>query len=376
MIKNRIGIVGGGQLGRMLAFAAKRMGFTVNVLDPTPQSPAGQVVDHQIIASFKDEEAIRKLAGISDFLTFEIELANSKILDELSKNGIKVNPSAKTLTIIKDKLLQKKFLKKFKLPTAPFVEVKSKQDIRRSVKKFGYPVVLKARFDGYDGRGNFVIEDEKDIDRGLTKLEGRSLYLEKYIPFAKELAIMVVRSTSGEIRAYPVVETIHRNNICHLVLAPAPVAPETVRKAKELGVKVMKHFRGTGVFGIEMFLTKKGAVLINEIAPRVHNCGHYTIEACYTSQFEQHIRAITGLPLGETEMAVPSAVMINILGNRNGQARVSGVKRVLAIPNVSLHIYGKMETKPERKMGHITVVDKTVKRALAKAILARSYISI
>lgn len=374
--KNRIGIVGGGQLGKMLTLAAKKMGFYVSVIDPTPQSPAGQVADFQIVAGYNDEKAIRKLAKMSDFLTFEIELANSKVLDELSKKGLQINPNAKTLTIIKDKLLQKKFLKQHGFPIADFTVVESEEDIKKAAKKFGFPILLKARFDAYDGRGNYLVRNERDIESGLGKLKRRKLYVEKFVPFVKELAVMVARGINGETKAYPVVETIHKNNICHIVFAPAQVKPEISKKAQNLGIKLMKYLKGAGVFGIEMFLEKKGKVLINEIAPRVHNSGHYSIEACATSQFEQHIRAITVLPLGDTKMLVPVSVMINILGQRNAPAKVLGLEKALKIPNVSVHIYGKLETKLERKMGHITAIGKNHKEALRKVTLARRYISI
>jgi len=331
-MKQRIGIVGGGQLGRMLGFAAKRLGFYVSVINPTPNSPAGQVVDNQIVADYADETAIRKLAAQSDFLTFEIELANAKILEALAKTDLQINPSAKTLTIIKDKLLQKQFLQKAKISVAKFMPVVTKTDITAAAKKFGYPLVLKARFDAYDGRGNALIKKETDIGAALEKLAGRKLYVEQFVPFTKELAVMVARSTKSEIKTFPVVETVHQNNICHIVYAPASVPQIVERKAKNVAVKMMQHLKGAGVFGIEMFLTKKGEILINEIAPRVHNSGHYTIEACITNQFEQHIRAITGLPLGNTDMIMPAAVMVNVLGERKGAAAVIGLEKVLQIP--------------------------------------------
>lgn len=375
-MRTKIGIVGGGQLGRMLAFEAKKLGFTVNVIDPTPNSPAGQVADHQIVADFKDEKAIKKLAAMSDYLTFEIELANSKILDELTKKGLQINPSAKTLTIIKDKLKQKQFLRTSSIPVAAFMEVTTKADILQAAKQFGYPLVLKARFDAYDGRGNALIKKPSDIDAALKKLQDRQLYVEQFVPFTKELAVMVARSTTGEIAVYPVVETIHKNNICHTVLVPAPVDKSAIKQAQKLAIQVMQHLKGAGCFGIEMFLSKKNQVLINELAPRVHNSGHYSIESCATSQFEQHIRAITGLPLGSTQLTVPAAVMVNILGDRVGPAQVTGLDKALQIPQVYVHIYGKAETKLERKMGHITAIAPTIKQALKNAQQARKYITI
>jgi len=375
-MKNRIGIVGGGQLGRMLTFAAKRLGFYVVILDPSKNSPAGQVADKQIVAHFTDVVAIKKLAKEVDFLTFEIELANAEILDKLSKQGVTINPSAKTLSIIKDKLLQKKFLQKNNLPTAEYVEVHTEADIRKAADLFGYPILLKARFDAYDGRGNALIQNEKEIKRGMKKLANRKLYVEKSVPFTKELSCIVARHINGEIAMYPVVETIHKHSICYIVIAPGRIDKIISVKVLNLAKQVMDTLKGAGVFGIEMFLLENDDVLINEIAPRVHNTGHFTIEASITSQFEQHIRAITNMPLGSTEMVVPSAVMINILGDRSGKVNVTGLDKVLAIPNVFVHIYGKMETRKQRKMGHITVIDNSVNVALKKAKNARTLITI
>lgn len=372
----KIGIVGGGQLGRMLTIAAKQLGFYVTVIDPTPHSPAGQVADNQIQAEFKDEKAIRKLAETVDVITFEVELANANVLNELQEKGIAIHPSPRTLEIIKDKYKQKEFLRKNKIATADFVEVTSKEDILNAAKKFGYPFLLKAKMDAYDGRGNFVVHKKADIEKGLDKLKNRNLYIEKFVPFSKEIAVMVARNTKGEIAVYPVVQTIHKNNICDTVMAPAKVSLTTKRIAQRLAKKVMKHLKGAGVFGIEMFLNKDGSVLINEIAPRVHNSGHYTMEGSVTSQFEQHIRAITGMPLGKTDLLFPAAAMINILGNRNAPAEVKGLEKALKLPRVSIHIYGKMETRIERKMGHITAIADNINKALRHAKKARRLITI
>lgn len=374
--KNRIGIVGGGQLGRMMTAPAQKLGFKVTVIDPTPNSPAGQVADNQIIADYKAEKAIRQLGAISDYITFEIELANSKVLRDLEKNGVKINPSSETLEIIKDKLRQKIFLKKNKIPIADFVRVKNKSDISKAIENFGYPILLKSRFDAYDGRGNAKISNEQEIDSSLEKLKNKKLYVEKFIPFIKELSVIAVRSEDGEILTYPVVETIHKNNILHHLLSPAPIDKKIAEKARQLSIEVMKNLKGAGVFGIEMFLTSDNKILINEIAPRVHNSGHHTIEANVTSQFENHIRAITGLPLGRIENTHPASVMINILGDRSGIANPKGVKSAEKISGVTVHIYGKLETKPERKMGHITVVGDSIQDCLEKAKKARAFIAI
>lgn len=367
----RIGIVGGGQLGKMLVLAAKKMGFYVAVTDPTPQSPAGQVADYQIVADYKDEKAIRELGKISDVVTFEIELANDKVLKDIMSKGKAVHPNPKTLGIIRDKLFQKEFLKKHKIPTAQFVAVLSKEDILKVGKKYGYPFLLKARHDAYDGRGNALIKSSKDIDAGMQKLQGRQLYVEQFVPFIKELAIMVARSPKGELATYPVVETIHKDNICDTVMAPAKISTKSRLNAQKLAEKTITLLNGAGVFGIEMFLLKNGKALINEIAPRVHNSGHYTIEACVTSQFEQHIRAITGLPLGSTEMLTKASVMKNILGTQIGDAYPKGLEKALKIPGVSYHLYNKKEARPARKMGHLTVVGRTIDECLQKVTSAR-----
>lgn len=367
----RIGIVGGGQLGKMLTVAAKKLGFFVAVIDPTPQSPAGQVADREIVADFKDEKAIRKLAEFSDVITFEIELANDRVLNDLIKEGKVVHPSPQTLGIIRDKLKQKNFLQTHGIPTAPFSEITSGEEVINIAKEIGYPFLLKARTDAYDGRGNALIKHKSDIDKGMQRLKGRLLYVEKFVPFVKELAVMVARSSKGEIAVYPVVQTIHKDNICDTVMVPAPISKGAIEKAQNLARDMMKYLKGAGVFGIEMFLTKDDNVLVNEIAPRVHNSGHYSIEAVVTSQFEQHIRAIVGLPLGSTDLIVKAVVMKNILGEHEGSRYPKGVEKVLKIPGVSLHIYGKHKSWPQRKMGHITVIGNNINECLRKANKAR-----
>ena len=376
-MKNRIGIVGGGQLGKMMTLEAKKMGFFVTILDPTIQSPAGQVADQQIVADFNDEQAIIKLAKQSDYLTFEIENTNGKFLDQLEKKvTCKINPTGKSWRLFQDKLAQKKLFAKGKIPTPKFFAVKCKKDIYSAIKHLRLPILLKARFDAYDGRGNALIKTEKDIDKAWEKLKEKKLYAEKYIAFVKELAIMIARNQKGKIVPYPVVETVQKNNICHFVLAPAQISRLAKKRATQVAIKTMSLLKGAGVFGIEMFKTKDDQVQINEIAPRVHNSGHYTIESCVTSQFEQHIRAVAGLPLGSTRLKTPASVMINILGERKGTPKISGFEKALAIKGVSIHIYGKKEVRLERKMGHITVIDETVEKAYKKAVLARKYIII
>ncbi len=371
-----IGIVGGGQLGRMLTDAAHKLGFKVAVLDPTPECPAASVADIHLMGSFKDKEKIIELAEMSDVITFEIESANAEALEELVQKGKAVHPSPKTLSIIKDKFEQKVFLREHGIAVADFAFIESENDCLKQAEIFGYPFLLKARFDAYDGRGNYVIRNKEDITPAFEKLKKSSLYAEKFIPFIKELAVVSARGMDGEIILFPVVETIHKNNICHIVRSPAPVDELVTARARELAQKVLSALSGVGVFAVEMFLSERGEVLVNEIAPRVHNSGHHTIEAFHISQFEAHIRAITGMPLVQPESLARAAVMINILGERTGPALFEGLMGLEKIPNANIHIYGKIETREERKMGHITVLAETLEDAEMNAVQARKYISI
>lgn len=367
-----IGIVGGGQLGRMLTLAAKPMGYHVVVINPTPGSPAAQVGAEEIVADLYNGAALRKLAKKADYITIEIEHLNADALQAISKLGKPVNPSPKTIRLIQDKLEQKKFLKKAGIAICAFKEITNEQSAQKILKEFGGKMLIKTRHGAYDGRGNMLVSSPKEATKALVFFNGKKLYAEAYVPFVKELAVMVVRDMKGNISTYPVVETIHERNICVEVQAPANINLIEAKRAVALAKKVAKKLSGAGVFGIEMFLTKDSKVLVNEIAPRVHNSGHYTIEATHTSQFEQHIRAVSGLPLGGTDMLAPAAVMINILGERNGPTKVTGLGRALSISGVSTHLYGKSPTKIDRKMGHITAIADTLEIARRHARAARS----
>ena len=370
------GIVGGGQLGRMLASSAQKLGFKTIVLDPTPHSPAGQVADEQLLGSFKDPEAIRELAKKCDVMTFEIESADAGALHTLEEEGKPVYPSSKTLSIIKDKYSQKIFLRECGIPVADFLDVATKDDTFLVIQEFSYPFLLKAKFDAYDGRGNALIREEADIDPAFEKLSKSPLYAERFVPFIKELAVIVARSTTDEIKTYPVVETVHKNNICHIVSAPAVVSEDIQQRARDVAYKAIDALEGIGVFAVELFLLESGEVVLNEIAPRVHNSGHYSIEGSKTSQFENHIRAITGMPLGDTDMAHPVAVMVNILGEREGTAEPQGHEVYENSDDVFVHFYGKTDTRQERKMGHITVVGTDLESTRKKAEEVRKNISI
>jgi 5-(carboxyamino)imidazole ribonucleotide synthase len=371
-----IGIIGGGQLGQMLTLAALPLGFRVVVVNPTANSPAAQVGAEEIVANLYDPKALRKLAETSDYITIEIEHLEVSELDIIAKLGKPVNPAPSIIRIIQDKYAQKEFLLEAGIPVAPSVAIESEKDAASALKQFGGKMLIKTRLGAYDGRGNMVVESVSDITRAFTQFSGTPLYAEQFIPFEKELAVMAARRMNGDIALYPVVETIHERNICVEVLAPAPVSDRIIEKATEVASSVAELLQGAGMFGIEMFLTKTGQVLVNEIAPRVHNSGHYTTEGSRTSQFEQHIRAISGLPLGDTSMVVPAAVMINILGERDGPTKLEGLAKALAVPETSVHLYGKSPTKVDRKMGHITSTGKTIEEAQARALQARKALSI
>lgn len=371
-----IGIIGGGQLGRMLTLAALPLGFKVIVVDPGEDSPAAQVGAKQIVADLYDRTALKQLAEKSDWLTIEIEHLDADILDELVALGKPVNPAPSTIRLIQDKYLQKKFFEEAGIPVAPFVEIPDERAANDALKAFEGKMLIKTRHGAYDGRGNMVVEDAAQIKKAFKLFAGKQLYAEKLIPFSKELAVMVARTVDGDVAAYPVVETIHERNICVEVLAPAPISKTQTTEATNVALQAVSMLHGAGMFGVELFLTKEGDILINEIAPRVHNSGHHTIEANHTSQFEQHVRAITGLPLGDTTLSVPAAVMINILGERNDMTKIKGLDKALANPRTSVHLYGKSPTKVDRKMGHITATGKTVKEARARARKARKQLSI
>lgn len=376
MNNKKVGIIGGGQLGQMMTEAAPKLDLDIIVLDPGENPPAVQAGAQQIIGDLHDSEKIKDLASKSDFLTWEIEHINTEILEELEKQGVKVNPSPKTLAQIKDKFLQKEYLKENGIPAAPFKKVENEEEILEAAKELGFPLLLKTRFGGYDGRGNHVLHNENEIAEGFNKLGKENLYVEGFVEFEKELSVIAARDEQGNIKTYPVVETIHENNILQVVLAPAPISSEQSLKATEFAKKVLEHLDGAGVFGIEMFLTKTGEVLVNEIAPRVHNSGHFTIEACDVSQFENQLRAISEMELGDTSMKVAAAVMVNILGERNGAAEVSGVEEAEKLGNVFVHIYGKKDVKTERKMGHLTVMGENLEEVLEKANQAKRLISV
>jgi len=355
-----IGILGGGQLGRMMAFDAMRMGMKVVVLDPDLNAPAGQVANQHVVGSFRDPQKIAELAQSCDVVTVEIEHVDADALEALEQQGVRVQPSARTIRLIQDKFAQKEHFDALGIPLAPFMDVPDEQAAYQAGEQLGYPFILKAKKLAYDGRGNAVVRTKEDIPEAVKALGGRALYAEGWIPFTKELAVMIGRGLDGSVIAYPVVETVQKDNICHTVSAPAAISSKAMHQAQAIALAAISSLDGAGIFGVELFLQADGKVLLNEIAPRPHNSGHYTIEACDTSQFEQHIRAITGLPLGKADLRVPAAVMINILGQETDEATQDLVDQAINISGASLHWYGKSESRPQRKMGHVTVTGETL----------------
>lgn len=371
-----IGIVGGGQLGRMLTQAAIPLGFTVVVVDPNDNCPAAQVGAKQIKANLYDSDALHKLAKQADFITVEIEHLETKTLKTIAESGIPVNPHPDTIALIQDKYQQKEFLQKHGLPVAPFQRVDSTEDVQNFMEKHTKKVFLKTRHGAFDGRGNATVSSSKQLREALQHFKNKPLYVEATVPFKKELAVLVAKDMKGNILTYPVTETFHERSICIQTITPARFSKTTQAQAIKLATEAIGKLSGAGLFAVELFLLHDGSLMINEIAPRVHNSGHFTIDASETSQFEQHIRAISNLPLGSTKLTAPYAVMRNILGKRDGEAQLDGVHAALALHHVNFHFYGKLVTKLDRKMGHITATGDTIKQTMERALQAEQSISI
>lgn len=369
----RLGIIGGGQLGRMMAKAAKRLGCTCVVLDPTPGSPAGQVAGHQIVGHYHDPAKLRELAESCDVTTFDIEDIDTDTLIQLEREGHPIHPSPQVLALIQDKLTQKQALAEAGIATAPFIPLS--QASPEAFADFGYPLVQKARRGGYDGRGVAILRTPEDYPLHLPVPS----LIERFVPAMKELAVLLARGRDGDCRSYPVVEMCFRpgENVLDMLLAPAKIPAATAAAAVALAESTLDVLGGVGIFGVEMFLIEDGTLLVNEVAPRTHNSGHHTIEANVTDQFEQHLRAVVGLPLGSTAQLSPAA-MINLLGapGHRGRPIIKGMAEALAIPGVCLHLYGKAATAPFRKMGHVTVLDPDLDTARRKALRVRALIEI
>ena len=350
-----LGIIGGGQLGMMLTEAAKKMPEHISkviVLDPNENCSASLVGAEQIVADFKDKDSIINLANQVDIITYEIESGDSDVLKSV-ENKAEINPSPETLKTIQDKFLQKTFLQNHNIPVPEFIKVDDIEEVKEGLKKFGYPALLKARRDAYDGKGNFKIDSENEIQTAYDYFKGQKLMLEKFVPFKMEVSVIASRNTKGEIKTYPLVENIHEKNILRETIAPSRTSNEVSEKAEKIASNTMDVLKGAGVFGIEMFVTQNDEIVINEIAPRVHNSGHHTLQSSKTSQFEQHLRAILGLDLGSTEL-LHNTIMYNILGNLDFQGEYKKIE--ISEKNIFLKMYEKKISKPLRKLGHLNIV--------------------
>jgi len=365
----RLGIIGGGQLGKMLAQKAKQMGLHVTILDPAPHSPAGQVADEQILGGFEDNEKLRALVERCEVTTYDLEHVATAALKILAEEGHRLFPSPHLLEIIQDKLALKDVLATRGLPLPPYQKIERPRV--EVFSRFGFPLVQKARFGGYDGRGVVVMRSAADFAHALPVAST----IERAVALEKELAVMVARDQAGNIACYPVVEMVFdpRGNLLDLLLVPARLEPSIAARARALAIAAVQALKGVGVFGVELFLSQAGELFVNEIAPRPHNSGHYTIEACVTSQYEQHVRAIIGLPLGDAGLLRPAA-MLNLLGEPGfaGKPVVRGLHEALAISGLSFHLYGKAETRPLRKMGHVTILGESIDEVLIKAQKAKA----
>jgi len=350
-----LGIIGGGQLGMMLTEAAKKMPEHISkviVLDPNENCSASLVGAEQIVADFKDKDSIINLANQVDIITYEIESGDSDVLKSV-ENQAEINPSPETLKTIQDKFLQKTFLQDHNIPVPEFIKVENIEEVKEGLKKFGYPALLKARRDAYDGKGNFKIDSENEIQTAYDYFKGQKLMLEKFVPFKMEVSVIASRNTKGEIKTYPLVENIHEKNILRETIAPSRTSNAVSEKAEKIASNTMDVLKGAGVFGIEMFVTQDDEIVINEIAPRVHNSGHHTLQSSETSQFEHHLRAILGLDLGSTEL-LHNTIMYNILGNLDFQGKYKKIE--ISEKNIFLKMYEKEISKPLRKLGHLNIV--------------------
>jgi len=368
-----LGILGGGQLGKMLLQVTSRLSIKTNILDPSDESPCKNMCSNFTVGNLMDFESVYNFGKECDLITFEIEHVNVDALEKLENEGIKVHPSSSTLRIIQDKSKQKEFFVENKISTSKFTYYSSLEDLNYSELK--YPCVWKKTKFGYDGYGVKILNSKED----LNDLPDTQFIIEDMVPFKKELATTIARNESGDIEIFPVVEMMFNetSNQVEFVICPAQISSEINERAKEIAIKVSESFKQVGLMAVEMFLTKDDEILVNEVAPRPHNSAHYSIEGCINSQFDQHINSILNLPLGCSKSNV-YAIMANLVGDNgyNVEILYDGVEDAMKIDNVKVHIYGKKQTKPNRKMGHITVLDTNLKEGLKKAQTVKKLIQI
>ncbi|HSI10893.1 MAG TPA: 5-(carboxyamino)imidazole ribonucleotide synthase [Chthoniobacter sp.] len=364
-----IGVMGGGQLGRMFAIAARRMGYRVHTFSPDEDTPTGQLADREVAASYDDAEAVRDFARGIDVLTFEFENVPTQTV-EWASEFCEVRPSANVLHICQHRLREKQFLAGAGLPLPRFMPVSSAAELTEAVKHLGTPAVLKTAAFGYDGKGQRKIDLREDPATVWESFGGGNAVLEQFVEFDKEVSVIVARSVDGQMAAYPVCENTHRNHILDVTIVPAGISPEVDVQARVLAGEVAEKLGLVGLLAVEMFLLKDGTLLINELAPRPHNSGHFSFDASVTSQFEQQLRAVCGLPLGSTESLRPAA-MVNLLGDLWAKGEPNWAAAA-AMPQVKIHLYGKSEPRAGRKMGHLVAFGNSAEEAMHTAVEART----
>ena len=350
----RVGVIGGGQLAWMMADAAKKLGIELVIQTPSQTDPAVAIATQTIFGAIDDADLTADLAAICDVITFENEFVNLESLSKLAAQGVCFRPSLEALKPLLDKYDQRCYLRDRQLPVPKFLALEAGFSLQTAD-----PIVLKTRRHGYDGQGTFILKTAKELEAILKTLHDQPLLVEEFVPFERELAVMAARSVTGEIVVYPIVETQQKNQVCRRVVAPADLPTATVMEVETIAHTLLESLQVVGIFGIELFLTREGKILVNEVAPRTHNSGHYTIDACTTSQFEQQLRAVCGLPLGSPALTCDGAVMINLLGYEHSESDYLDKRQQLAeIPGAVVHWYGKTESRLGRKLGHVTVLLK------------------
>jgi len=361
-----IGVLGGGQLGRMLALAGRHMGYRFIVLDPYADSPCGQVADQQIIAGYDDVQAAKQLAELADVITYEFENIDFDVAKMLMNESY-VPQGSKLLYTTQHRLREKRAIEAAGAKVAPYEEIVDLVHLKQAIRRLGTPCILKTATGGYDGKGQWIIHSMNEAEAAFAELSRAKtdLVLEKFIVYERELSVIAARNPRGEVKAFPVAENIHVDNILHLSIVPARTTDEIQQKAEQLARQIADSLGVIGLLAVEMFLTTDGELFVNELAPRPHNSGHYTMEACVTSQFEQHVRAICNLPLGAVDLMTP-VVMVNVLGQHVEPLLTWLLAQSEELPDlaVKVHLYGKKEANYGRKMGHLNLLTKDVDRAL------------
>jgi 5-(carboxyamino)imidazole ribonucleotide synthase len=363
-----IGIFGSGQLGRMFAIEARKMGYRVHTFSPDTDTPTGQIADIETKADYNDLDEVKKFVQKVDVVTFEFENVPAETI-QLAESFVQVHPKGEVLYTTQNRLREKDFLKKNGFPHAQFCHIQNLEDLKKAIEKLGVPCILKTAGFGYDGKGQTKINNQDQIEEAFKNLNGQEGILEAFVDFAKEVSVVCARNKNGEFVHYGVIENVHRNHILDISSAPSKISDEIYHEAIEIARQIADEFRYVGTLCIEFFLTKDNRLLVNEIAPRPHNSGHLTFDACVTSQFEQQLRAVCDLPFGSTEFYKPAA-MANLLGDIWNLGKPNWEK-ALENPNVKLHLYGKSEARKGRKMGHLTALAKSAEEAISLVETAR-----